>query len=91
MSWPSRRIRAGRRCFGTNPLENTLIKQDIVHQVIERTGLPRNKAEAAVDTMFESLKKALAAGTASSCAALGCSMCAHARQASAAIHAPARK
>jgi nucleoid DNA-binding protein len=41
---------------------NALIKQDIIHHVIERTGLPRNKAEAAVDTVFESLKKALAAG-----------------------------
>jgi len=39
-----------------------LIKQDIVHQVIERTGLPRTKAEAAVDTVFEGLKEALAAG-----------------------------
>ena len=37
-----------------------LIKQDIIHQVIAKTGLPRNKAEAAVDTVFESLKKALA-------------------------------
>ncbi len=41
---------------------NALIKQDIIHHVIERTGLPRNKAEAAVDTVFESLKKALASG-----------------------------
>jgi nucleoid DNA-binding protein len=39
-----------------------LIKQDIVHHVIERTGLPRNKAEAAVDKVFDSLKKALTAG-----------------------------
>jgi DNA-binding protein HU-beta len=39
-----------------------LIKQDIVHHVIERTGLPRTKAEAAVDTVFEGLKEALAAG-----------------------------
>jgi nucleoid DNA-binding protein len=39
-----------------------LIKQDIIHQVIAKTGLPRNKAEAAVDTVFESLKKALASG-----------------------------
>jgi nucleoid DNA-binding protein len=46
----------------TTSLENALIKQDIVHRVIERTGLPRNKAEAAVDTIFESLKKSLAAG-----------------------------
>lgn len=39
-----------------------MIKQDIVHQVIERTGLPRVKAEAAVETVFESLKKALTRG-----------------------------
>jgi DNA-binding protein HU-beta len=39
-----------------------LIKQDIVHQVIERTGLPRTKAETAVDTVFEGLKEALTAG-----------------------------
>jgi DNA-binding protein HU-beta len=39
-----------------------VIKQDIVHQVIERTGLPRVKAEQAVDTVFGSLKKALTAG-----------------------------
>jgi DNA-binding protein HU-beta len=39
-----------------------MIKQDIVHQVIERTGLPRTRAEQAVDTVFGSLKKALTAG-----------------------------
>ena len=39
-----------------------MIKQDIIQQVVERTGLPRNKAEAAVDTIFESLKGALASG-----------------------------
>lgn len=39
-----------------------MIKQDIIQQVVERTGLPRNKAEAAVDTIFEGLKKALASG-----------------------------
>ena len=39
-----------------------MIKQDIVHHVIERTGLPRAKAEAAVDTVFEGLKDALAGG-----------------------------
>jgi DNA-binding protein HU-beta len=42
--------------------DTRLIKQDIVHHVIERTGLPRTKAEAAVDTVFEGLKQALAAG-----------------------------
>jgi nucleoid DNA-binding protein len=52
-------------CFGAkfSQIEaRTLIKQDIVHHVIERTGLPRAKAEAAVDTVFEGLKQALAAG-----------------------------
>ena len=39
-----------------------MIKQDIIHRVVEETGLQRNKAEAAVDTVFESMKKALAAG-----------------------------
>jgi DNA-binding protein HU-beta len=39
-----------------------LIKQDIIHQVIERTGLPRNKCEAAVETVFEALKNALESG-----------------------------
>jgi DNA-binding protein HU-beta len=39
-----------------------MIKQDIIQQVVERTGLPRNKAEAAVDSIFESLKRALGAG-----------------------------
>lgn len=42
--------------------ETPLIKQDIVHNVVERTGLPRTKAEAAVDTVFEGLKQALATG-----------------------------
>ncbi len=40
----------------------TLIKQNIVHHVIERTGLPRTKAEAAVDCVIEALKKALTEG-----------------------------
>ena len=39
-----------------------MIKQDIVHQVVEQTGLPRVKAEAAVDTVFDRMKKALASG-----------------------------
>ncbi len=39
-----------------------MIKQDIIQQVVERTGLSRSKAEAAVDTIFEGLKQALASG-----------------------------
>jgi len=48
--------------FSSRSEVTALIKQDIVHHVIERTGLPRTKAEAAVDTVFEGLKEALAAG-----------------------------
>jgi DNA-binding protein HU-beta len=37
----------------------TVIKQDLVQRIVERTGLPRTKAEAAVDAIFEGMKKAL--------------------------------
>ena len=36
-----------------------LIKQDLIQRVVERTGLPRTKAESAVDAIFEAMKKAL--------------------------------
>jgi nucleoid DNA-binding protein len=39
-----------------------LIKQDLIQRVVERTGLPRTKAESAVDTIFDAMKKSLAAG-----------------------------
>jgi DNA-binding protein HU-beta len=39
-----------------------VIKQDLIQRVVERTGLPRTKAEAAVDTIFDSMKKALSGG-----------------------------
>jgi DNA-binding protein HU-beta len=39
-----------------------LIKQDLIQRVVERTGLPRTKAESAVDTIFEAMKSALGEG-----------------------------
>ena len=39
-----------------------LIKQDLIQRVVERTGLPRTKAEAAVDAIFESMKQTLITG-----------------------------
>ena len=39
-----------------------LIKQDLIQRVVDRTGLVRTKAEAAVDAIFESMKQALTAG-----------------------------
>lgn len=39
-----------------------LIKQDLIQRVVDRTGLPRTKAESAVDAIFDAMKKALAGG-----------------------------
>ncbi len=39
-----------------------LIKQDLIQRIVERTGLPRNKAEAAIDAIFGAMKHALAEG-----------------------------
>jgi len=39
-----------------------LIKQDLIQRIVDRTGLPRTKAEAAVDTIFDAMKQTLAAG-----------------------------
>jgi nucleoid DNA-binding protein len=39
-----------------------LIKQDLIQRVVERTGLPRNKAESAVDEIFGAMKDSLAGG-----------------------------
>jgi nucleoid DNA-binding protein len=36
-----------------------LIKQDLIQRVVERTGLPRTKAESAVDAIFAAMKRAL--------------------------------
>ncbi len=39
-----------------------MIKLDIVHEVANRTGITKTKAEQAVETVFESMKKALERG-----------------------------
>lgn len=41
---------------------SVLIKQDLIQRVVERTGLPRTKAEAAVDAIFDSMKQTLITG-----------------------------
>jgi DNA-binding protein HU-beta len=38
-----------------------LIKQDLIQRVVERSGLPRIKAEAAVDAIFDAMKRSLTA------------------------------
>ena len=39
-----------------------MIKQDLIQRVVDRTGLVRTKAEAAIDAIFESMKQSLAEG-----------------------------
>jgi len=39
-----------------------VIKLDIVNEVVTRTGITKTKAETAVETVFEALKKSLASG-----------------------------
>ena len=39
-----------------------MIKMDIVNRVVERAGVSRTKAELAVETVFEAMKRALEKG-----------------------------
>jgi len=39
-----------------------LIKLDLVSEIVNRTGITKTKAEIAVETIFDSMKKALARG-----------------------------
>ena len=39
-----------------------MIKQDLIQRVVDRTGLPRTKAEQAVEVVFRTMKRALVAG-----------------------------
>jgi DNA-binding protein HU-beta len=42
--------------------EADLIKLDIINEVVNRTGITKTKAEMAVETVFESMKRALGKG-----------------------------
>ena len=39
-----------------------MIKLDIINEVVNRTGITKTKAEMAVETVFESMKRALGRG-----------------------------
>jgi DNA-binding protein HU-beta len=43
-------------------LEADLIKLDIINEVVNKTGITKTKAEMAVETVFESMKRALGRG-----------------------------
>jgi DNA-binding protein HU-beta len=52
---------------GAKPLERShrellVIKLDIINEVVNKTGITKTKAELAVETVFESMKKALSQG-----------------------------
>ena len=61
---PSRTVRIPPRflLLTFQPQGAPLIKQDLIQRVVERTGLVRTKAEAAVDAIFESMKQSLVEG-----------------------------
>lgn len=42
--------------------EELMIKLDIVNQVADKTGVPKQKAEQVVDSLFNAMKEALARG-----------------------------
>jgi DNA-binding protein HU-beta len=42
--------------------EPAVIKLDIINEVVNKTGITKTKAELAVETVFESMKKSLAKG-----------------------------
>lgn len=42
--------------------EDDLIKLDIINEVVNKTGITKTKAEMAVETVFESMKRALSQG-----------------------------
>ena len=46
----------------TGPRRLSLIKLDIINEVVAKTGITKTKAEMAVETVFESMKKALGQG-----------------------------
>ena len=39
-----------------------MIKLDIINEVVNKTGITKTKAELAVETVFESMKRSLAKG-----------------------------
>ena len=50
------------RPYGCSSPRTDLIKLDIVNQVVTRTGISKSKAELAVETVFEAMKRALEKG-----------------------------
>jgi DNA-binding protein HU-beta len=54
--------RTGFRLFAVTGKEAAVIKLDIINEVVGKTGITKTKAEMAVETVFESMKRALGRG-----------------------------
>src|SRR5580692_4176838 len=50
------------RLFVVDGKEAAVIKLDIINEVVNKTGITKTKAEMAVETVFESMKRALGRG-----------------------------
>ncbi len=49
-------------CSDSSAWEPPVIKLDIINEVVNKTGITKTKAELAVETVFESMKRSLAKG-----------------------------
>ena len=49
-------------CFDSAAGEPPVIKLDIINEVVNKTGITKTKAELAVETVFESMKRSLSKG-----------------------------
>jgi DNA-binding protein HU-beta len=55
-------LKLAQGCSIAAPTEGNVIKLDIVNQVADKTGVPKTKAEVAVESLFEAMKNALQRG-----------------------------
>lgn len=68
-----------------------MIKLDIINRLADETGIPKLKAEQAVEALFNSMKDALSRAIASSCADLASLSSNPGNAAWGEIHAPAKR
>src|SRR5437763_4126249 len=61
-AWTGQSAPGGFRLSGSGEEVEPLIKLDIINEVVSKTGITKTKAEMAVETVFETMKKALGQG-----------------------------
>jgi len=65
-----------------------VIKLDIINEVVNKTGITKTKAELAVETVFESMKRSLSKGDRIELRGFGVLTCVRAKLGSGAIRVP---